>query len=166
MNPPAPHRPPHHIHRDRAIEEVEHDPYRAKGKPPGPAVCPDCGAVFDGGRWHWGTRADGARSHVCPACLRIRERQPAGHVHLSGDYFAAHRVEILQLVRNTEDRARTDHCLERTMTLDDNRDGTRVTTTDIHLARRIGEAVYHAHGGKLDINYSPDEYRVRVTWSR
>ena len=43
---------------------------------------------------------------------------------------------------------------------------TSVTTTDVHLARRIGEALHHAYQGKLDIKYSQDEYVVRVTWER
>lgn len=41
-----------------------------------------------------------------------------------------------------------------------------VTTTDVHLARRIGEALHRAYQGQLDIKYSQDEYLVRVNWTR
>jgi len=40
-----------------------------------------------------------------------------------------------------------------------------ITTTDVHLPRRIGEAVHRAYRGDLDVKYSPDEYTVRVNWS-
>jgi hypothetical protein len=103
---------------------------------------------------------------VCPACLRVRENQPAGYVRLEGDFFQAHRTEILQLVANTENRARSEHALERVMATVHEPDRTDVTTTDIHLARRIGEALYRAYRGKLDVSYNPDEYFVRVNWSR
>jgi hypothetical protein len=41
-----------------------------------------------------------------------------------------------------------------------------VTTTDVHLARRIGDALRSAFHGELIIKYSPDEYLVRVNWTR
>ena len=37
-------------HLDRQIEEVMHDPYHARAKPPEPAACPNCGIVFHEGR--------------------------------------------------------------------------------------------------------------------
>jgi hypothetical protein len=166
MNRDQTSRPPHHAHHDRDIEEIRHDAYREKGKPHGPAACPVCGAVFDNGRWHWGPRPEAAHDHVCPACLRVREQQPAGYVRLEGEFFEAHRTEILKLVRNIEERARSEHVLERVMAIEHDRDCTNVTTTDIHLARGIGEALYRAYHGKLDVSYSPNEYLVRVAWSR
>ena len=41
-------------HRDRQIEEVVHDPYQARVKPPEPAACPKCGIVFHEGIWRRG----------------------------------------------------------------------------------------------------------------
>jgi hypothetical protein len=52
------------------------------------------------------------------------------------------------------------------MGIEDQPDKIVITTTDVHLARRIGEAVHHAYQGDLDVKYSPDEYMVRVSWSR
>jgi len=40
-----------------------------------------------------------------------------------------------------------------------------ITTTDPHLAQRIGSTISHARGGRLTIDYSDDEYLVRVDWS-
>ncbi len=41
-----------------------------------------------------------------------------------------------------------------------------VTTTDVHLPQRIGEALKARHDGELDIRYAPDEYAVTVGWKR
>ena len=39
-------------------------------------------------------------------------------------------------------------------------------TTDIHLPRRIGEALHHAHRGELDFHYDKEAYAIRVSWRR
>jgi len=41
-----------------------------------------------------------------------------------------------------------------------------VRTTDIHLPRRIGEALRHAFHGELDFHYEEETYFIRVTWTR
>jgi hypothetical protein len=41
-----------------------------------------------------------------------------------------------------------------------------VTTTDMHLARGIGEALQHAYQGDLEYRYNPDQNLLRVSWSR
>ena len=153
-------------HRDRQVEEVVHDPYMARSKPPEPALCPECGVVYHKGRWQRAARPVKAHEHLCPACHRIKDRFPAGYVKLSGDFLGAHRDEIRHLVRNEEHRESEDHPLQRIMDITEEGGVTSVTTTDVHLARRIGEALHHAYQGKLDIKYSQDEYVVRVTWER
>ena len=153
-------------HRDRQVEEVAHDQYMARPKPLEPALCPECGLVFHKGRWQRAPRPVKAHEHLCPACQRIKDRYPAGYVKLSGDFLDAHRDEIRHLVRNEEQREAEDHPLQRIMDITEEGGVTSVTTTDVHLARRIGEALHHAYQGKLDIKYSQDEYVVRVTWER
>jgi hypothetical protein len=43
---------------------------------------------------------------------------------------------------------------------------TLVTTTDVHLARGIGEALHHAYPGELEFHYNPEQNLLRVNWSR
>jgi hypothetical protein len=157
----------HERHRlDRQIEETVHDPYKERYKPPEPAVCPSCGVVFEHGRWHWKAKPASAHEHLCPACRRTKEGYPAGYVSLEGEFLREHRDELLHLVRNEETRAKEEHPLERIIEIRQDGDKTLVTTTELHLARRIGDALHHAYQGKLELKYSPDEYLVRVYWSR
>jgi NMD protein affecting ribosome stability and mRNA decay len=154
------------LQREQLLQELVHDSYKPKRKPAGPAHCPECGAVFRGGRWSWGSADPGAREERGPACRRIRERMPAGYVSLRGGFFEAHREEILARVRHCEDGQRREHPLERIMALEDAEDGMLVTTTDIHLARRIGEALHDAYKGELEFHYNKEQNLLRVAWSR
>ena len=78
----------------------------------------------------------------------------------------AHRAELVQLVRNEAEHERKEHPLHRIMQLDEEADRVWVSTTDIHLPHRIGEALKRAYDGELQIHYGHDEYSVRVHWRR
>ncbi|MBI5005735.1 MAG: ATPase [Nitrosomonadales bacterium] len=153
------------IRRDRLQQEAVHDSYKSKGKLPEPTVCPDCGAVFHAGRWQWLDKPKGAHEERCPACHRIHDRFPAGFVSLSGDFLAAHEQEIRQLIRHHEAKEKAAHPLQRIMDIEKTAHGMQVTTTDIHLARGIGEALHHAYQGGLDFHYNPEQNLLRVTWA-
>ena len=153
-------------HRDRQIEEVVHDPYHARSKPAEPAVCPQCGLVYHKGRWQQGVRPERANEHLCPACHRVNDRNPAGYITLAGPYLGAHGEEILRLVRNEETREAEGHPLQRIMGIENKKGMVIVTTTDVHLARRIGDALHAAFHGELTVKYSRDEFLVRVDWRR
>ncbi len=154
------------LHRDRQINDVVHDPYQASSKPAEPAVCPQCGVIYHKGRWQRAVRPEQAKEYLCPACHRVNDRNPAGYVTLTGPYLGANIDEILRLIRNEETREAQGHPIQRIMEIE-NKDGVvTITTTDVHLARRIGDAVHAAFSGELVTKYSPDEYRVRVNWSR
>jgi NMD protein affecting ribosome stability and mRNA decay len=153
--------------RDSMFEERVHDAYKAKHKLPEPTVCPQCGAVFHEGRWQCLPVPADAHQEPCPACHRIHDHFPAGFVTLQGEFFLAHREEIMHLAHNVEEHERTEHPLKRIMEIEEKDDGaTLVTTTDIHLARGIGEAIHHAYQGDLEFHYNPQEYLLRVSWTR
>ena len=153
-------------HRDRQIEDVAHDPYHARSKPAEPAVCPQCGLIYHKGRWQRAARPEKANEHLCPACHRVNDRAPAGYITLSGPYVGAHGEELQRLIRNEEAREAQDHPLQRIMQIESAQGVLTVTTTDVHLARRIGDALHGAFQGELTVKYNPDEYLVRVSWTR
>lgn len=156
----------HQIQRHNGIfQEQVHDTYKAKGKLPEPTVCPQCNAVFQNGGWRWGDAPANAHHSMCPACHRLQDHYPAGFVILSGQFFTTHRDEIMNLVSNHEHSERAEHPLQRIMAVEEIEGGVLVTTTDIHLARGIGEALHHAYRGDLEYHYNPAENLLRVHWS-
>jgi hypothetical protein len=129
-------------------------------------VCGGCGAVFSRGRWTWGAAPEGANRVECPACHRIRDRQPAGFITFTGALTADERAALVHLARNVEKHEKAEHPLHRIIAIEEDADEMRVTTTDTHLPQRIGEGVRHARKGTLGIVYGHDEYVVRVHWQR
>lgn len=160
----------HAFRRDQLRQEREHDSYRRLKKLPEPSFCPDCGAIFHAGRWQWGARAERADAVLCPACQRIRDRFPAGFVHLGGPFLVGHRDELFGLISHHAHRARAEHPLARIMTItsddENDPDGILVTTTEIHLARELGEALHDAYRGELEFCYNDAEQLLRVHWRR
>lgn len=154
------------LRRDELRDELVHDAYRLKAKLPEPTCCPDCGVIYSGGRWNWGLAVEGAREERCPACQRVHDRYPAGYVVLTGEFLAGHRDEVLQLARHREAREKAEHPLERIMDVEETAGGLRITTTDTHLARDIGEAVHAAYKGELSYHYNKEENLLRVHWAR
>ena len=152
--------------RDRLIQEHDHDTYKSKRKLPEPTVCPDCKAVHHQGRWTWGASPASAHEMLCPACQRIRDRYPAGYVTLSGGFLRDHSQELLGLIRHVEAREKAEHPLKRIIDLADENGSTVITTTDIHLARSIGDALFHAYEGKLDYHYAEESNILHVSWER
>lgn len=151
---------------DELRPERVHDAYKSKEKLPEPTTCPDCGAVWQGGRWTWGAAGAQAHSTRCPACRRIHDRFPAGYVTISGAFYAKHRDEILNLVRNCERSEKAEHPLERIMAIEDEGDATVVTTTSAHVARRRADALHDAWKGALDLHYNKAQDLFRARWSR
>lgn len=108
-----------------------------------------------------------AHAELCPACHRIEDHCPAGFLEISGDFFAHHADEILQLVQHIEDREKLEHPMKRIIDITEEVDGkVNITFTDPHLARNVGEALKSAYKGDLDYHYQKDEFLLRVRWSR
>lgn len=156
----------HPVRRDRLMQEARHDAYLTKHKLPEPTVCPACGAVYHAGRWQWLPRPAKAHEETCPACHRMRDDFPAGYVNVSGDFFRAHEDELMRLIHNEEAREKAEHPLKRIMKVEPHDGGVLITTTDIHLARGLGEALHHAYQGELEYHYNEQENLLRVVWTR
>ena len=151
----------------RQLRTAQRTPHARQGaKPTGPACCPDCGAIYRRGRWRWEEVPVAPNAQVCPACRRVREREPAASVTLSGEFVAAHRDEILARMRACERAESSTRPLQRIMTIAPAGNGLHVTTTDMHLARRIGAALRAAYKGDLEQRYQRRDPRLRVSWWR
>jgi NMD protein affecting ribosome stability and mRNA decay len=153
--------------------DKQSDPYRKKTKKvetklPDVTLCPECKAIYRGGRWRWPAVAKptSTRRELCPACRRIRDRVPAGVVTLRGEFARAHRDELLGVVRNLEAKERAAHPLNRLIEVRDEGDEVVLTTTDVHLAHAIGVALFHAYRGTLHAPWVQEGDLLRVRWER
>lgn len=150
--------------RTRIYDDKRHDTYRKKEKHPDPTICSECGSLFTNGRWTWDDLPELASEAVCPACQRIKDDYPAGIIEISGPFFDDHRTEIINMIHNIKNREIADHPLERIIKIDEE-EKTVITTTGLHLARRIGDALFSAYEGDLNYNYD-DENLIRAYWIR
>jgi hypothetical protein len=73
---------------------------------------------------------------------------------------------MLNLIHNEEKDEKGERPLERIMEITEEEEQTLITTTGIHIARRIGEAVSRAYKGDLSFNYGDGEKSIRMSWDR
>lgn len=156
--------------RNAIVTPTNQDAYRLSRKFPEPTVCTECKAVYQGGRWRWQPAGEGpgkaAKQTVCPACRRVRDAYPAGTLTISGEFLRLHKADVMAALRAEEELERAEHPMNRVIDLEEGETRIVVTTTDIHLPRRIAEALYRAYEGELTVDYADDEESVRVTWKR
>ena len=141
------------------------DPYQRQQKLRDGTVCPQCGAVYRDGRWRWAARGQRADQELCSACRRINDKLPAGVVTLRGGVAREHKDEMIRLARHQGEAEHQEHPLNRIISIEEDAQGVVINTTDIHLPRRIGEAVKRAFHGEIENNFEKDGYFVRVTWT-
>jgi NMD protein affecting ribosome stability and mRNA decay len=138
------------------------------------AVCDGCRAVFR--RRHWlfdealyaqVAAGPAVRRLTCPACRKISDGYYEGEVTLTaGPFLDTHKEEILNLIRNEEERARGLNPLERIVAITEESGKVVVTTTNEKLAQRIGRELKKAYQGKADFRWSEDTKCLRVKWTR
>jgi hypothetical protein len=85
---------------------------------------------------------------------------------IGGAYVGVHGNEMMNLINHQVELEKKEHPMNRVMGVERSADKIVITTTDIHLPRRIGRALSKAHHGKLDTTYDEDAYAVRVNWQR
>ena len=163
LTPPGGHVP---RYRDRIFDVRPHDPCRSFTKAAATSRCPKCGAVHDRKRWRWGTAPKDALERLCPACRRIEQNLPAGVLTLDGAFIEPHKNELIHTARNEAQHEVAEHPLHRIMQIAEHDGVLEISTTDVHLPQRIGEALKRSHDGDLTLRYGPDEYSVRVRWHR
>jgi len=150
------------------------DSYLPRGGSRSISVCETCRSVYKNKRWYSGAsdyeaavKGAGTVRMVCPACMKIRDNFPGGIVTLKGDFVLPHKTDLMNLIRNEEDRARGLNPLERVISVKENGFGSIViSTTNEKLAQRIGRAVKKAFHGEVAYHWSHDNKLARVDWVR
>jgi hypothetical protein len=85
-------------------------------------------------------------------------------VTLHGDIARKLKDEVIGLARNEEAAEKGEHPLNRIVDIGETHEGLVISTTDIHLPRRIGEALKRAFHGELAMHFDEAGYFVRVDW--
>lgn len=151
--------------KDQYYGKKIRDPYQLNKTYPDPTICNSCGSLYTNGKWTWHDLPEEAHRGICPACHRIRDNHPGGIIELRGSFLAENKSDILDVVHHIKDREIIENPMERVLHIYKNADKTIVTTTGIHLARAIGDAIAKAFKGDLAYNYD-DINLVRVRWER
>jgi hypothetical protein len=137
------------------------DPHQRQQKLDDDTAWPQCAAVYHKGRWHWGQNPRTApRLCVRPAGASMTSFRPA-----SSNCVVPSGVSIVRLVCHQEEAGKREHPLNRIITIEEDAEGIVINTTDIHLPRRIGEAVQRAFHGSLNEDFDQGGYFVRVNWT-
>lgn len=137
------------------------------------AVCSGCKALYWNKRWYLdegastGLSSDMVRIEIlCPACHREKDNNPAGIVTYSGNYLQEHENEILNTIKNSEQKSRIKNPLARIMEIKKDGNSMIVNTTDDKLAQKLGRDIYKAHSGSLEYKWSREHNFIRVNWNR
>lgn len=163
---------PHTITKRKSIDSTA-DPYLISNGANGTAVCKKCNAVFKNKRWYMNEDLSKKRVSLkstgkvlCPACRKVKDKFPGGIVKLKGDFLFEHEREILNLIKNEEQKARGFNPLERIMSIDRTDRGFEITTTNEKLAQRIGKSIQKAYQGRIAYKWSDDTKLLRAEWER
>ncbi len=152
--------------KDRLIKDHRKDVYVDQVTLKEPAICSRCNAVYSTGRWTWKTTEQYTTKTTCPACRRISDNYPAGYIEIRGNFFSHHSTDILNLINNTERLEKAERPLERIISIEEFKERMLITTTGIHIARRIGDALSRSYQGKFNFQYADGEKSIRVFWER
>jgi len=157
--------------RDQNLEL--NDPYRETAHHQDDTVCSRCDAVVHHQRWTLDPERKAlalstglAQEVVCPACRRIADQVPEGIVMLRGNFWPAHRDEIIQRIRNEEADSIADNPLERIAEIREEEGTLQVFTTNEKLAQRIGRSLEKAYKGETQYHWGDGRKLVRVYWER
>ena len=144
---------------------------RRTGRPPEPAVCERCGAVYAAKTWRAGDRTartpiSGVRWTVCPACRQVAEGEYFGRVLIRGAYAAVHEEELRARVRGVAARAAYTQPERRIVSMERTEDGLEVLTTSQKLAHRIARSLMKGFGGGTEYHWTEPRGELFAVWER
>ncbi len=165
-------RNPQIIHKRKSMDTTA-DPYLSGVGLNGAAVCMKCRSVYQNKRWsideelYERKMANKYINNVtCPACKKVKDNYPGGILNLKGDFYYEHEGEIMNLIKNEEQRARVSNPLERIMKIVKTKQGIEITTTNEKLAQRIGKSLNRAYQGNIAYHWSDSNKLLRAVWMR
>jgi len=148
------------------------DPYLKMGNSE-MALCKRCHAIYYNKRWYLDEELyqkkallKDTEKILCPACRKIKDKFPGGVVTLSGDFLHEHKEEIMNLIKNEEERAKGFNPLERIMEVTKIKRGMEITTTNEKLAQRIARSLERAYQGSVEYKWSSGTKLLRAEWER
>ncbi len=140
------------------------------------SICNKCHNIYHNKRWVHDNelynsilkKKEEINYTICPACLKIETKFYNGVVELSGNFLFEHKSDILNLIRNTVERADYIDPLEKIENIeeDDKKKIITIYTTSEDLAQRIGRNVEKAYNGDIDYSFSERDLLLRVYWKR
>lgn len=152
------------------------DPYKNALAYKDMSVCKKCHSIYHNKRWVTDNelynsilkKKEGINYTICPACLKIETKYYNGVVELSGSFLSEHKSDILNLVKNTVERADYIDPLEKIENIeeDDEKNIVRIYTTSEDLAQRIGRNIERAYKGDIEYSFSERDLLLRVYWKR
>ncbi|UCH80301.1 MAG: hypothetical protein JSW20_11220 [Nitrospiraceae bacterium] len=157
----------------RKTMDTSSDPYIDRNRNNLMAVCTKCHIVYFKKRWYVDEDLYQKKiilkkieRVICPACRKIKDNFPGGIVRLRGAFLGEHKAEIINLIRNEEERARGFNPLERIIKIREMNGEMQITTTNEKLAQRIARSVQKAYQGNVDYKWSSDTKLLRADWER
>jgi NMD protein affecting ribosome stability and mRNA decay len=149
------------------------NPYLNEASLAEPSLCSGCGAVYRRQRWQMDAtesarlqRDKRAKLVLCPACRKIKDRYAEGIVTLCGSYLQAHKKEILNILRNEEERIMAKNPMARIIRMEDEDADLMIETTEEKLAEHLGRVLQRAHQGELKVAWTEKHDFCRVDWHR
>ncbi len=145
------------------------DPYLMRKSYKEPTLCPRCGLVYRRRRWQKITDFDVASAverHKCPACRKEEDHYVMGIVYITGGFYRQRRNEIINMLRNEEEKEVYHNPLDRIMGIVEDEGGVKIETTSENLAVHFGRMLYHSYGGNVEYKFSDEQKLARVFWHR
>lgn len=140
---------------------------------PGKLICPTCHAISVEKRWfldealYQRLRSEpDVTAVVCAGCARVERGIFEGRVLIGGNWLREHKDEILNLVKNEEEKARQTNPFSRVGVTKEQGEEIELFLTTQWLAERIGKELHKAYKGQLRIDHLPGEKFSWVWWSR
>jgi len=129
------------------------------------ADCKTCESVLQNEGCLWSSFAESARGETCSLCNRIQGDCLLIVLVLGGLFVKTHRYELLNCVFTEAKNEYLSCPMKRIVAIEEHMGRVWVATSDIGLARKIGDALSQTFRGRLDYFYNAENNCLRVEWA-